>query len=181
MSCAIYLTTTITAPNPVPIIDLGRIPGFAHPTIDYDLLQEFTTAQLQKSVSLQDAITAGYITLKDCYGNSITDVNQQFAPVTSENHEAIRQLIHFIDDGPTTGDTLRRETTGTVFPTAIVWYHTVDVTEVKLVEKLITWTGVNPTTIVWKLYDDSETLLVTITDTISYTDVFETGRTRVIT
>jgi hypothetical protein len=180
MSCAIYLTTTGTL-SPVPITDLGRVPGFAHPTTDYDLLQEFTIVRLQSSVSLQEMLTAGHITLTDCYGNAITDVSSQFSPVTSENHEAIRQLIHFIEDGPTTGDTIRRENTGTVFPTAIVWYHTVNTVEVKLVEKLITWTGVNPTTIVWKLYDDSETLLVTITDAISYTGVFETGRTRVIT
>lgn len=180
MSCAIYLTTTGTL-SPVPITDLGRVPGFAHPTTEYDLLQEFTIVQLQSSVSLQEILTAGYITLADCFGNSITDVSEQLAEITSLNHEAIRQLIHFIEDGPTTGSTLRRETTGSVFPTAIVWYHTVGVTEVKLVEKLITWTGANPTTIAWKLYDDSETLLVTITDTISYTEVFETGRTRVIT
>jgi hypothetical protein len=49
-----------------------------------------------------------------------------------------------------------------------------------VVEKTITWTGANPTTIVWQLYDASEVLLLTITDTISYTGSFETGRTRVV-
>ena len=97
-----------------------------------------------------------------------------------QNHEALRQLIHFIDDGPTEGLVLRRATTGTAFPTAVVWYHTVASVERKLVEKLITWTGVTPTTITWKIYDDSEVLMVTITDTITYSDVFETGRTRTI-
>lgn len=95
-------------------------------------------------------------------------------------HESVHQLIHFINDGPTVGTSLRRATTGTVFPTAVIWYQTTGSGEVKFVEKLITWTGAVPTTIVWKIYDDTETLLSTVTDTITYSDIFETGRTRVV-
>lgn len=100
--------------------------------------------------------------------------------ITAAQHKALLQLIHFIDEGPaesfTTGAT--KEVTGTVFPTKELWKRA-DTT--KLVEKNITWTGVNPTTIEWIMYDtDGSTVLATVTDTISYSGVFETGRTRAI-
>lgn len=98
-------------------------------------------------------------------------------------HAALRQLIHFIDNGPAEGfaSGAYREVTGTIFPTAVIWYDQAGVGKKKIVEKLITWTGVNPTEITWKIYDSFETLLVTVTDTISYSGVFETSRTRAIT
>ena len=179
MACSIYLTTTGTA-SPVPLTDLGRIPGFDHPTVSYDLLQEFTVAQLQASASLQSAMAAGYVTLADCYGNPITDLGSQLDGITSDSHEAIRQLIHFIDSGPTTGTGLSKVITGTAFPSAITWYHSTPGGSKKLYEKLITWSGALPTVITWNIYDDTETLLATVTDTISYSGAFETGRTRAI-
>lgn len=102
--------------------------------------------------------------------------------ITEDTHKTLRQLIHFIDNGPAEGFTsgAYRETTGTVFPTAIIWYDKAGVGKKKIVEKLMTWTGTNPTTIVWKMYDATETLLVTVTDTISYSGNFETSRTRAI-
>lgn len=97
-------------------------------------------------------------------------------------HAALRQLVHFIDNGPAEGfaSGAYRETTGTVFPTAVIWYDQAGAGKKKIVEKLITWTGVNATTIVWKVYDAAETLLVTLTDAITYSGVFETSRTRTI-
>jgi hypothetical protein len=113
----------------------------------------------------------------------ITWVLISAGPGLSEaTHSALRQLIHFIDNGPAEGfaSGAYREMTGTVFPTAIIWYDKATSGKKKIVEKLITWTGVNPTTIVWKMYNASETLLVTITDTVTYSGVFETSRTRAI-
>jgi hypothetical protein len=109
---------------------------------------------------------------------SITGVGD----LTEEQHRALRQLIHFIDNGPAEGFATGayREMTGTVFPTAVTWYDKAGVGKKKIVEKLITWTGVNPTTITWKIYDAAETLLATVTDTVSYSGVFETSRTRAI-
>ena len=102
----------------------------------------------------------------------------------TEQHKALRQLIHFIDYGPAEGfaSGAFRQTTGTVFPTAEVWYvNGATPPAGKIVEKLITWTGINPTTIQWKMYDtDGSTVLVTVTDTITYSGVFETSRTRAI-
>jgi len=125
-----------------------------------------------------DAAAGDQLTLS--YDGSVWREKSRSATLGTAWHESIHQLIHFINDGPTAGTSLRRQTTGTAFPTAIVWYQTTGSGEVKFVEKLITWTGVVPTTIVWKIYDDTEALLSTVTDTITYSDVFETGRTRTV-
>lgn len=102
--------------------------------------------------------------------------------ISESQHRSLRQLIHFIDGGPAEGFATGayREMTGTTFPTAIIWYDSSGPGKKKIVEKLITWTGVLPTTIAWKMYDAAESLLVTVTDTISYSGVFETSRTRSI-
>jgi hypothetical protein len=102
--------------------------------------------------------------------------------LTASAHRTLRQLIHFIEEGPAEGfaSGAYRSTTGTVFPSAIVWWTDSGMTD-KIVEKLITYTGPNPTTIQWKMYDvDGSTVLATVTDTISYSGPFETSRTRTI-
>jgi len=102
--------------------------------------------------------------------------------ITAAQHKVLRQLIHFIDDGPAEGfaSGAYRETTGTVFPTAVVWWESSSKLK-KIVERLITWTGATATTDQWKIYDtDGTTVLWVVTDTISYIGVFETSRTRAI-
>lgn len=103
--------------------------------------------------------------------------------LTETGHRVLRQLIHFLDDGPAEGfdSGAHKETTGTLYPTAKVWYDKEGEGRKKIVEKLLTWTGVVPTTIVWKIYDVSEVLLVTVSDSITYSGIFETERTRTIT
>jgi hypothetical protein len=102
--------------------------------------------------------------------------------LTSAAHRTLRQLIHFIDNGPAEGfvSGAYRENVGGIFPTSIIWYD--DNTKVKkLVEKLLTYTGAFPTTIQWKMYDvDGSTVLATVTDAITYSGAFETDRTRTI-
>jgi hypothetical protein len=97
-------------------------------------------------------------------------------------HRALRQLIHFIDNGPTNGfpSGAYRENVGGVFPTSITWYD--DNTKVKkIVEKTLAYTGAFPTTIQWKMYDtDGSTVLATVTDAITYSGAYETDRTRTI-
>lgn len=59
--------------------------------------------------------------------------------ITADQHRIIRQLIHFIDNGPAEGFSSGAycETTGTVFPTDVIWY--VDDTKTdKIVAKEIT-------------------------------------------
>lgn len=100
----------------------------------------------------------------------------------TDQHKVLRQLIHFIDNGPAEGfaSGAYRQTTGTAFPSAIVWYDSAAPTKKKIVEKLISYSGVFPSVITWKVYDTSETLLATVTDTISYSGAFETSRVRTI-
>ena len=114
---------------------------------------------------------------------TLTELVAGTGGLTEEGHKILRQLIHFIDNGPAEGFTsgAYRETTGTVFPTQILWWESSSKLK-KIVEKNITWTGANPTTIEWKIYDtDGSTLLATVSDAISYSGVFETSRTRTIT
>lgn len=113
---------------------------------------------------------------------TLTDLVSGTGGLTEEGHKVLRQLIHFIDNGPAEGFTTGayREMTGTVFPTAVIWWESSSKLK-KIVEKTITWTGVNPTTIEWEVYDtDGSTVLATVTDTITYSGVFETSRTRAI-
>lgn len=103
--------------------------------------------------------------------------------ISADQHKTLRQLIHFIDNGPAEGFTpgAYRETTGTVFPTVIIWWESSSKLK-KIVEKLITYTGAFPTTIAWNVYDvDGSTMLATVSDLISYSGPFETSRTRTIT
>ena len=103
--------------------------------------------------------------------------------ISETQHKTLRQLIHFIEDGPAEGFTsgAYREITGTIFPTAIIWYTDSGKTD-KIVERLITWSGVTATVDKWKIYDtDGSTVLWTVSDAISYSGVFETSRTRTIT
>lgn len=102
--------------------------------------------------------------------------------ISEAQHKALRQLIHFIDDGPAEGFTsgAYREVAGTVFPTAIVWWESSSKLK-KIVERLMTWTGSKLTTDQWKIYDtDGSTVLATVTDAINYSGAFETNRTRTI-
>ena len=106
------------------------------------------------------------------------------SPWTSvaEAHAALRQLIHFIDNGPAEGfaSGAYRETIGTVYPTDVIWYDQAGPGRKKIVEKNITWNGVLVATVTWKMYDINEVLLCTVTDIISYTGIYETSRTRTI-
>jgi hypothetical protein len=99
-------------------------------------------------------------------------------------HKALRHLIHFINEGPAegfaTGAYKEILPSANPFPTSVIWWESNSKLQ-KIVEKTITYTGSFPTTIEWEMYDtDGSTLLVTVTDTISYSGPFETTRTRAI-
>lgn len=74
--------------------------------------------------------------------------------------------------------------TGKVFPLRVTWYTNSGKT-IKLVEKEFAY-GLSspvPTTITMRLYNgtNSNTVVRTITDTITYSQIFEVSRTRVVT
>jgi len=103
--------------------------------------------------------------------------------LTESAHRTLRQLIHFIDNGPAEGFTsgAYRETIHSgVFPTAIIWWESVSKLK-KIVEKTLAYTGAFPTTITWKMYDtDGSTILATVTDSLTYSGSKETSRIRTI-
>ena len=99
-------------------------------------------------------------------------------------HKTLRHLIHFIDDGPAGGfaSGAFKETlpAGAVFPTSEIWWESSGKLK-KIVELTTTWTGVKITAEVWKMYDvNGSTVLVTVSDSIIHSGIFETSRTRVI-
>lgn len=104
--------------------------------------------------------------------------------ITAEQHRILRQLIHFIGDGPAEGfvSGAYKETLplGSVFPTSEIWWEANSKLK-KIVELLTTWTGINITEEKWKVYDtDGTTVLWTVTDAITHTGIFEIDRTRVV-
>jgi|SRR5579885_2955638 len=105
--------------------------------------------------------------------------------LSSFDHETLRQLIHFIDEGPADGFASGAykviSPTPSVFPTSIVWYTDNTQTK-KIVEKTIVWSGPVPSTITWKVYNtDGVTVAHTVSDSITYvSNIFEHTRTRTI-
>jgi hypothetical protein len=105
--------------------------------------------------------------------------------VTESAHKTLRQLIHFIEEGPAEGfasgaysETLP---SASPFPTSQTWYTSSAKTH-KIVDETVTYNS-NRTiaTDQWRIYDtDGSTVLATVTDTVSYSGIFETSRTRSI-
>lgn len=105
--------------------------------------------------------------------------------VTFTNHPLLRQLIHFIDEGPADGfaSDAFKETTpiGVMLPTYVAWYE--DNTKLKLiVDQTIMWDGIVPITITWQVYKtDGVTVAHSVSDSITYANnIFEHTRTRTI-
>lgn len=103
----------------------------------------------------------------------------------SSGHETLRHLIHFIDDGPAGGfaSGAYKETLPAAdpFPSSVIWWESSSKLK-KIVELSITRNSNKlPTSEVWKMYEsDGTTVKTTVTDSISYSGVFETYRTRTI-
>lgn len=115
---------------------------------------------------------------------STFDATAILAPILSPaDHATLRDLIHFLDDGPGPGfpSICYRESLPALspFPTSETWWTSAAKTT-KILELLITRdAGKKPTLEVWNLFDSGGSLLATVTDSISYSGAFETSRTRV--
>lgn len=104
--------------------------------------------------------------------------------LSESEHSALRQLIHFIDDGPAEGfvsgafKELLPE--GNIFPTTITWYESSDKSQ-KIVERTITWSGARIVTDHWEMFDtDGTTLLAYVTDSYVYSGIMPYQVTRTI-
>lgn len=106
--------------------------------------------------------------------------------VTESAHKTLRQLIHLAEEGGpfegfASGAFQETLPASDPFPTSIIWWTSAAKTA-KIVEETITYNA-NKTinTDQWKVYDvDGSTVLATVTDTITYSGVFELSRTRTI-
>lgn len=146
-----------------------------------DLLQ-FTDCGIQylEGYGFTTGVTIGFDQL-DGYLQSIIGGGGSLEPA----HKTLRDLIHFIDEGPgdgfVSGAFKEVLPNGSPFPTSITWYLDVAKTK-KLVEKFITYNSSHfPVNIHWNMYDyDGVTLIHTVIDAITYTTAFESTRTRTI-
>lgn len=116
-------------------------------------------------------------------GYTLTELLAGVSGITEGSHPTLRQLIHFINEGPAEGFTSGyREIGDGPFPTYKIWYE--DETKVKkIVEKLMTWNGVFKNTNTWKIYDvDGTTVVAQAIDTFDWSlGIFKPKVTRVIT
>lgn len=108
--------------------------------------------------------------------------------ITALEHQTLRQLIHFIEEGPGSGFATGafKEVIGGLFPTSITWWTSAAKTA-KIVEKLIDRTtfpatNLKPTPITWRVYDAATGTVVVgeIVDTITYSGAAEVSRTRAV-
>ncbi len=118
-------------------------------------------------------------------GHTLSELLAGATGLTVNQHKTLRHLIHFIEEGPgdgfASGAYREQLPTGNFFPTSITWYTDSGKAD-KIAERLITWTGILPTTDKWKIYDtDGSTVLFTLSDAISYSGIVESNRTRTIT
>lgn len=167
--------------------DLLNIPGVSESDIRASLLK----GTLRHKILAQDIVI-------ECSDIDLLQFNQahkeflQSAGVVNgleitENefeHDTLRQLIHFMDEGPGDGfdSGAYKEVVGQPFPTSITWYKSSTKAK-KIVEKLITYYGNNlPHTLTWNMYDtNGTTILHTVVDTITYqNNAFESTRVRTI-
>lgn len=119
-------------------------------------------------------------------GGSVKSLTEAASGITETQHRSLRQLIHFIDQGPTLGFTsgAYKEITGSnIFPSSCIWYDD-NTKSKKIVEQTVTRNNQKQiTSSTWKMYDvDGSTVLETVTDTVVYdtSGIFEQNRTRVI-
>jgi hypothetical protein len=149
-----------------------------------DLLQ-FTDCGIQylHGYGFTTGVTIGFNQLDGYVQNLITSGGG--GGLTPQQHKTLRDLIHFIDQGPgdgfASGAFKEVLPNNSPFPTSIIWYLDVAKTK-KLVEKYITYVSAAfPSVIQWNMYDyDGVTLIHTVTDTITYNAAFESTRTRAI-
>lgn len=116
---------------------------------------------------------------------SMYDSTGEFDPngdgVNEAEHKALRDLIHFVDHGPADGwasGSYKESVYSGVTLTNETWWESNSKIK-KIVQLDVTYSGVFPSTEVWKMYDtDGSSVLVTLTDAISYSGAFESTRMR---
>jgi len=107
------------------------------------------------------------------------------ADISQATHKTLRQLIHLAEEGGpwegfASGAFQETLPSADPFPTSVIWWTSAAKTEKIVEEQLVYNSNKTIATDTWKVYAVGGALLVTITDTITYSGVFETSRTRTI-
>ncbi len=166
--------TSFTTNQPI-VSSTGGTIYFMHPSGSSGIGIDSSNLSNTGANNLQDAIQDIDVSISNIYNTTITPTQ----------HQTLRQLIHFLDEGPGDGfaSGAYKETLTHPFPTSIIWYT--DITKSKIiVSKTIIRNSIQiPTTITWEVYmEDGITVAHTVVDTITYiNNVFESSRTRNIT
>lgn len=118
---------------------------------------------------------------------SVSHVNDLNDSLRIADHKSVRDLIHFIDDGPADvpGIAGFKEILpfNSLFPTSKIWWTNSGKTH-KIVEKIIQrLENQRPEVITWKMYEgDGTTVAMTVSDTLNYSaSIWTPTRTRNIT
>jgi hypothetical protein len=105
--------------------------------------------------------------------------------ISETQHKILRQLTHLAEEGGpwegfASGAFQETLPSADPFPTSVIWWTSAAKTEKIVEEQLVYNANKTITTDVWKVYAVGGALLFTVTDTIAYSGVFETSRTRTI-
>jgi len=173
-----------------PGLDIGQLRAEVNdPTANVNALGGATFIDIDADTAVKDdlidsLLERGYAFVEEAPVTTPVDAfNGTLGVLDKPAHDAFRSLIHFIDNGPANGfaSGAFRKTTGGVFPTLVTWFE--DNTETQKIVELTITRNANrtPATEMWRMYDtDGTTVLCTVTDTIAYSGVTETSRTRTI-
>jgi hypothetical protein len=170
----------------------GFVPAFGNVitnqvlTVVNGVIRWVTNEGMGNVIGPSSSIDGNIVLFDGVSGTAIKDSGVNLsALVTPAEHETLRQLIHFIDQGPAggfaTGAYAEQLPTGNPFPTSKTWY--VDATKAKKIVDQVVTRNANKTiaTSQWRVYAvDGSTVLETVTDTISYSGVTESSRSRAI-
>ncbi len=155
----------------------SNVTASAAPTIFDDTTKGYEPGSLWIISGTQQA----YILVDSMSGSAVWKDSTAAASGISEiSHKSLRQLIHFINEGPGDGfySNPFREISGGAFPDRITWWSDSNKT-LRLFQTEITRSGIYPVTESYKMYAaNGVTVLASATDLISYQGAFEVARSR---
>lgn len=122
------------------------------------------------------------------YANALfklTDGSGSYEPRTvyQLTHTALADLIHYLDDGPAVTGAYKTTSyiAATPFVSGYVWY-TSSAQTTRIVDRSFTYpsgTYLAPVSDVWRVYNAAGAVVHTVSDSIVYSGISETARTRV--
>lgn len=133
------------------------------------------------SVWITTSSQQAYMLVDPTSGSSVwKNVTSASSGITDTDHKTLRQLIHFINEGPGDGfySNPFREIVGGLFPSRVTWWSDSGKT-IRLFQTEVTRSGIYPVTQSYKMYaSNGVTLLAVATDVIAYNGAFEVARSR---